>query len=66
MAMVRTTPSPSCCCTSSVRSTSSSFSASYTFGMLLAREFHVDHRADDLDDLAVLALSLCLFFVHIQ
>ena len=28
MAIVRTTPSPSCCCTSSVRSTSSSFSAS--------------------------------------
>ena len=28
MAMVRTTPSPSCCCTSSVRSTSLSFSAS--------------------------------------
>src|SRR5213079_1030227 len=28
MAMVRTTPSPSCCCTSSVRSTSLSLSAS--------------------------------------
>src|SRR6187551_1603545 len=33
IAIVRTTPSPSCCCTSSVRSTSVSFSASYTCGM---------------------------------
>src|SRR5581483_592039 len=33
MAIVRTTPSPSCCCTSSVSPTSCSFSASYTWGM---------------------------------
>src|SRR5580698_2644282 len=33
MAMVRTTPSPSCCCTSRVRSESASCSASYTCGM---------------------------------
>src|SRR5690349_2280319 len=33
IAMVRTTPSPSCCCTSSVRSASLSFNASYTRGM---------------------------------
>ena len=31
-AMVRTTPSPSCCCTSSVMAVPSTFSASYTFG----------------------------------
>ena len=31
--IVRTTPSPSCCCTSSVSPTSFSFSASYTRGM---------------------------------
>src|SRR5258705_5382767 len=33
IAMVRTTPSPSCCCTSSVRFASWSRSASYIFGM---------------------------------
>src|SRR3546814_448666 len=33
-AMVRTTPSPSCCCTSSVTAVSCTFSASYTFGTL--------------------------------
>src|SRR5579863_2276390 len=33
MAIVRTTPSPSCCWTSSVRSTSLSFKASYTCGI---------------------------------
>lgn len=31
-AIVRTTPSPSCCCTSSVMSVPCTFSASYTFG----------------------------------
>src|SRR5690242_12521639 len=31
-AMVRTTPSPSCCCTSSVTCVPCTFSASYTFG----------------------------------
>jgi len=33
IAMVRTMPSPSCCCTSSVRPPSTSLSASYTDGM---------------------------------
>ena len=31
-AIARTMPSPSCCCTSSVISVPSTFSASYTFG----------------------------------
>ena len=34
-AIVRTTPSPSCCCTSSVIAVSRTFSASYTFGTSL-------------------------------
>ncbi len=34
-AMVRTTPSPSCCWTSSVSAVPSSFSASYTLGIAL-------------------------------
>ncbi len=34
-AMARTMPSPSCCCTSSVISVFSTFSASYTFGTSL-------------------------------
>ncbi len=33
-AIVRTTPSPSCCCTSSVMLVFCTFSASYTFGTL--------------------------------
>jgi hypothetical protein len=33
--MVRTMPSPSCCCTSSVISVFCTFSASYTFGTAL-------------------------------
>jgi hypothetical protein len=58
-AMVRTTPSPSCCCTSSVIAVFCTFSASYTFGTL-AREFDVDDGADDLDDLALVAWCIPL------
>ena len=50
-AIVRTMPSPSCCCTSSVIAVST-FSASYTAARV-AREFDVDDCADDLDDLAL-------------
>ncbi len=47
--MVRTTPSPSCCCTSSVNSLPSSVKRIVDLRQLLAREFDVDHRADALD-----------------
>ena len=52
-AMRRTTPSPSCCCTSSVISVLCTFSASYTFGTSSRGEFDVDDRADDLYNLAL-------------
>ncbi len=57
IAMVRTTPSPSCCCTSKVRPFSASDAAGVrehqrvvNAGHRLARELDVDHRADALND----------------
>jgi hypothetical protein len=52
-AMVRTTPSPSCCCTSSVSGRAFQLERVIHLGHLVARELHVHHGADTLNNLAL-------------
>ncbi len=60
MAMVRTTPSPSCCCTSRIRSESRELQRLVDMRDVLARKFDVDDRADDLGDFSLHAMSLLI------
>ena len=62
MAIVRTTPSPSCCCTSSVRipGRRPRFQRVVDLGHGVAGELHVDDRADDLHDFRCSSVNLFL------